>query len=200
MKLLSGDMIIPKFGEYNCYHETGSKPEHILFWVRDTVAVFKKETQLLIESGDIDLSDIDRIDIVVGGDHGQGAFRFPMKILYIMNNEKRYESIQPVGYILCKKDNGLILKNTIIKELGDSIKLLNESISFNNQQLSPSNIYVTGDLAFLVILLGKEHSSPHWCIKYKSPSKHWKLSNHFMGDKWSIETLKVMSKSGKKKC
>ena len=84
---------------------------------------FKKETQLLIESGDINLSDIDRIDIVVGGDHGQGAFRFPIKNLYIMNNEKRHERIRPVGYILCKKDNRLILKNTIIKELGDSINL-----------------------------------------------------------------------------
>ena len=44
MKKLSGDIIIPKFGEYNYFHETGTKPELILFWVRDTVAVFKKET------------------------------------------------------------------------------------------------------------------------------------------------------------
>ena len=41
-----------------------------------------------------------------------------------MNNEKRYESIQPVGYILYKKDNGIILKNIIIKDLVDSIKVL----------------------------------------------------------------------------
>ena len=54
--------------------------------------------------------NINRIDIVDGGDHGQEAFRFPMKILYIMNNGTRHESIQPVGYILCKKDNGIILK------------------------------------------------------------------------------------------
>ena len=67
------------------------------------------------------ISNINRIDIVVGGDHGQGAFRFPMKILYIMNNKKRHESIHPVGYILCKKDHGIILKNTIIKDLDDSI-------------------------------------------------------------------------------
>ena len=100
----------------------------------------KKDTQLLIESGDINLSNIDRIDIK--------AFRFSMKILYIMNNEKRYESIQPVGYKLCKKDNGLILKNIMLKDLGDSINLLNESMSFNNQQLSPSNIHVTSHLAF----------------------------------------------------
>ena len=54
----------------------GSKPEHILFWVRDTIAVFKKEVYLLIESGDIDIPNINRLDIVFGGDHGQGAFRF----------------------------------------------------------------------------------------------------------------------------
>ena len=30
-------------------------------------------------------------------------------------------------------------------------------MSFNNQQLSSSNIYVTGDLAFLAILLGKKY-------------------------------------------
>ena len=114
-------MILPKFGEYKYCTETGSKPEHLLFWVRDTVAIFKKETQLLIESGDINLSDIDRIDIVVGGDYGQGAFRFPMKILHIMNNGKRHESIQPVGYMLFKIDNGMI-----IKDLRDSIRVLNK--------------------------------------------------------------------------
>ena len=142
MKCLSGDMISQKFGEYRYYHQIGSKPEHILFWVRDTVAVFKKETWLLVESSNIKLSNIDRIDIVVCGYHGQEASRFLMKILYIMNNGKRHESIQSVDYILCKKDISIILKNTTIKYLGDSIDLLNESMSFNNQQISPSNIYI----------------------------------------------------------
>ena len=121
-----------------------------------------------------------------------------MKMLYIMKDDTRHESIQPVDYILCKKDNGIILKNTIIKDLGDSINSLNEEMTFNNQQLSSSNIYVTGDLACLVILLGKEHSSPHWCIKCQSTSKDWKLSNHTIGDEWSIENLKIMCQSGKK--
>ena len=57
---------------------------------------------------------------------------------------------------------------------------------------------VTGDLTFLVILLGKKHSSPHLCIKYKSPSKDWKSYNHTMGDEWSIENLKVMFQYWKK--
>ena len=42
MKNLSGDMILPKFGDYKYYNETGSKPEDILFWIRDYVAVFKE--------------------------------------------------------------------------------------------------------------------------------------------------------------
>ena len=47
-------MILPKFGKYK-YNimEKRSKPEHFLFWVRDSIAVFKKQTQILIESGDI---------------------------------------------------------------------------------------------------------------------------------------------------
>ena len=55
-------------------------------------------------------------------------------------------------------------------------------MTLNNQQLSSSNIYVTCDLAFLVILLEKEHSSPHWYIKCQSTSKDWKLSSHTIGD------------------
>ena len=65
---------------------------------------------MLIESGNINIYDINRIDIVLESDHGLGEFQFPMKILYIMNNGKRHESIQPMGYILCKKGNGIILK------------------------------------------------------------------------------------------
>ena len=65
---------------------------------------------MLIDSGGIDILNIKRTDIVVGGDHGQWSFRFPVKILYIMNDDTRHESIQPVRYMLYKKDNGIIFK------------------------------------------------------------------------------------------
>ena len=68
-------------------------------------------------------------------------------------------------------------------------------MTFNSQYLSPSNMYVTCDLEFLVILLGKEHSSPHWYIKCKSSSKYWNLSDHSMGNELTIETLNVLSQS-----
>ena len=37
-----GKIIVPQFGEYNYIHELDSKPEHILYWVRDSTAIFKK--------------------------------------------------------------------------------------------------------------------------------------------------------------
>ena len=55
-----------------------------------------------------------------------------------------------------QKDNDLTLKNLIIEKLHDLFK----PITFDHQQLSITNIYVTGDLIFLLILLGKEHACP----------------------------------------
>lgn len=59
---------------------------------------------------------------------------------------------------------------------------------FNDEHISISNIYVMGDLTFLVILLGKKYSSLHWCIKYMSSSKHWKIYDHTLDDEWTINT------------
>ena len=43
---------------------------------------------MLIDSGVIDMYIISRINVVVGGDH---------ETLYMINNGKRHESIQPLG-------------------------------------------------------------------------------------------------------
>lgn len=58
-------------------------------------------------------------------------------------------------FIQQQKDNGIILKNAIIKNLGDYVTLFKNSIIFNNAHISQSNTYVTGDIAFLVKFLGE---------------------------------------------
>ena len=111
---------------------------------------------LLIKCNLIIIDDISRIDFIVGGDHGQGAFRFPMKLLVIMKSSKNIERESSVAYILWKKDNGDILNNIIIDKLQESFEIMLETVSIDNHQLSIDNLYVTGDLVFLVVLLGKE--------------------------------------------
>ena len=80
---------------------------------------------------------------------------------------KNIERESSVTYILCKKDNDDILKNTIIDKLQDSFMLMLDPITTENHHVSIDNLYVTGDLASLVILLGKEFLSPKWCFKCK---------------------------------
>ena len=78
--------------------------------VRDSTAIFKKEISLLIKCNLIIIDDISRIDFIVGGDHGQGAFRFPLKLLFDMKSETNVDRTSTDTYILCQKDNGGILK------------------------------------------------------------------------------------------
>ena len=40
IQILSEDIVIPKFGEYDYYYETGTKSEPILFWVPNNISVF----------------------------------------------------------------------------------------------------------------------------------------------------------------
>ena len=39
MKDLCGEIIQPQFVEYKYVHKVGSKPEVILYWVRDTIII-----------------------------------------------------------------------------------------------------------------------------------------------------------------
>ena len=141
------------------------------------------------------VNDISRIDIIVGSDHGQGVFRFSIKLLFVMKSSKNVEHESSVAYILCKKDNGDILKNTIIDKIQDSFKLMLEPIIFDNHHVSIDNLYVIGDLAFLVILLGTELSSPKWCFKCKLYPKLYLEHAHEIGEDWTINALRLVSES-----
>ena len=81
-------MIASQFGEYKYVHKVGSNPEHMLYWFRDSVAIFKNKTTLLINFNQLIVNEISRIDVIVRGNHYQGMFRFPMKLLFIVKSEK----------------------------------------------------------------------------------------------------------------
>ena len=57
-----------------------------------------------------------------------------------------------------------------------------DSITIDNHQVSIDNLYVTGDLAFLVILIGNEFSSSKWCFEYKLHPKVWLECGYVIGE------------------
>ena len=77
-----------EFGEYSYIHEDSSKPELILFWIGDSTTILTKKTNILINSLKVNVNNIDRIDIVLGEYYGQGAFRFPIFKINIMDSEE----------------------------------------------------------------------------------------------------------------
>ena len=85
-----GEMIAPQFDNYKYVHEVGSKPELILYLVRDFIAIFNKGITLLIKSNQLIVNKISSIGVILGSDHGQGVLRFPMKLLFVMKSEKRW--------------------------------------------------------------------------------------------------------------
>ena len=92
-------------------------------------------------------------------------------------------------------NNGDIFKNIIIDKLQDAFKLMLDPITIDNHHGSIDMLYVTGDLDFLVILLGKEFSSPKWCFKCKLHPKVWLEYGHKIGEDLTLNALRLISES-----
>ena len=85
------------------------------------------------------IHEISRIHVIVGGDNVQSIFRCPMELLFVLTCGKLHVRISNDVYFLCKKDNGVILKNVIIEKFHDSFKLILAPMIFDNQQLYITN-------------------------------------------------------------
>ena len=92
-----------------------------------------------------------------------------------------------------RKKNKDILKNTIIYKLQELSMSMLEPMAFDNQHVSVSNIYVTGNLTFSVILLSKKNASPKQCFKYKLHPKLWLDHRYKIGKDWTVKALRLIS-------
>ena len=148
------------------------------------------------------------MDLVFGGDHGQGKFRAVVKVTLRHNDDalKNETSILKVGHVDCEKDTYDILKNTIAAPLNESLKqIVGTGLTFARSgpddcdieatfSISPKNIqtvrvFITGDLAFYAAALGKESMASSWCWLCKLSKKEWNTYPHEVGDKWTFHDM-----------
>ena len=126
------------------------------------------------------------IDLVIGGNHGKGAFRASIKINARFTPGRNITIIFRLTHVQCKKENGEIMGNPVMDPVGDRLKNIcawhflgwthegktQFRIPPHGRTLPPPRVkicssvrprvFVTGYLAFYAIVLGKEGSSPHW--------------------------------------
>ena len=144
-----------------------------------------------------------------GGDHGKGKFRLTTKIIVKTNSGENISIIYPLADVKCKKDNGAVIKSTIlpkivsgVNRLADcSIKLTEHnglwcatledpraSTEAGSVTIIPQT-YLSGDLAYLCMIVGKEGYEGDWCYLCDLFKVMWRDVEHMKGKLWTTDTL-----------
>jgi hypothetical protein len=132
-------------------------------------------------------SNVERVQVFVGGDHGDVAFQFGASITVEMIDGQIIDFKISVCEVICRKDTEKLIERTILPQLTNGLevmKLIPLCISVNTDDgklvckynRTPSigsatpivDVYVTGNLAFPAMALGKESIVGHWCIQCAS--------------------------------
>lgn len=155
------------------------------------------------------------VDVVFGGDHGQGKFRAVVKVIYRDECGKKIDDVvMTVGHIDCRKDTYDVLKNTIAQKHNESLSRLdksgklsiaefvdNDSIDrysvtlYDNEDKNSYKsqvgirIFVTGDLAFYATVLGKINMSGFWCTWCNLRVAEWEKLDHERGTCWTLKEI-----------
>lgn len=129
---------------------------------------------------------IERVDIVVGGDHGQGAFQAGCQDVVVFAEESETPTvIFDIGLaeVICRKDNAKVLENTIepfltrgfgiitenkltigLNEEGEIACVFGDDETLQSKTTPQKEMYCVGDFAFYAMILGREHSPGHHCF------------------------------------
>ena len=124
--------------------------------------------------------------LIIFGDHGRGSFRARIKLNATFTSGRKMKRILSLAHVRCKKDNGEIMGNISMTPIWDRQKnicaggFLGRSYEGKTQfkilphgcPLPPTrakticnpvspHIFITGDLVFYAIVLGKEGRSPY---------------------------------------
>ena len=105
------------------YAETGIS-EQIPWSIKNVADEVATQLQRELNERMIKPSDIKRIDIALGGDHGKGAFIFSADIVLVLQDNERIYNEVAIGEIICRKDTAELIEMTILPFLTQGMKQL----------------------------------------------------------------------------
>ena len=159
----------------------------------------------------IDPSDVKRVTNVSGGDKGGDAFQFGSKIKIDFHGGRAPIFVQiSVAEVICRNGTAELLEATIVPNLTKGLKniatlplqiyLDNENkvickfgpppVDLGRERLKTIErvrIFITGDLAFFVMALGRESMSGHWC--YLCQLRRAQFASGEQAAIWTMEEL-----------
>jgi len=204
-------------------YEEGEEEETIDFNWKDLSLEVSTKLAAVLSSENISPRDVKRIVAILGGDHGGDAFTFGTKLCVHFHGAREpiYCEVT-VCEVICRKDSAELLEKTLVEKMTPYIKKINDEqlwiyrvdqevhCSYGERPANIANhmikdvktwLFVTGDLAFYAMALGRESMSGHWCFLCKL--KKSMFASGDAGDHWTMEQLidvanKVESSKNKK--
>ena len=163
----------------------------------------------ILDSHKIDPKDVESVSVVGGGDHGDVAFQFGATVIVKTTWKEKIDFEVSIIELICRKDTADyrgnrpgIYVNSDGKYCG-IVGAVPDGTKFQSfKSIERVRLYVTGDLAFYAMALGRESMSGHWCYLCKLSRTQYTSMLHNNGEMWTMATLKefgthIKNKRGK---
>jgi hypothetical protein len=186
--ILSDGHVEIKYHSINFTFE-GKKEEEFIEWTgKDMADTIAWNISCQLQSKNIHPSSVQHDRVVAGGDHGDVAFQFRVSVhIEISDGSTIYFEVS-VLELICRKDTAKLIEATILPGLTSGLKkvaTLSLHIHHDEQDgkihckfsntstiLSPQHLmtiekvdyYITGDLAFQAMSMGRESMARYWCM------------------------------------
>jgi hypothetical protein len=175
--------------KYNSKYFTfeGRTEEDFIEWTqKDTADAIAWNLSRHLESQHIRPSSVERVEVVAGGDHGDVAFQFGASVHVEMSEGNRIHFEVSLIELICRKDTSELIEETILDELTAGLKKVatlglhihrdehtgnihcefsETSTKFPVTTIEKVDCYITGDLAFQAMAMGRESMAGYWCLQ-----------------------------------
>ena len=133
-----------------------------------------------------------------------------------MSDGQYYEVIYPLADVKCKKDSGFLLQNAILPKIDGGVnRVVSSQVKFTEQDGKRSSVlvgltyneatnlqmqplwyctpesFISGDLAFLCMIMGKEGYEGDWCYLCDLFHTDWQELNHKLGTEWTTQGIET---------
>ena len=177
--MLSEGHSVVHYGSCEFTFEGKNKAEFVEWTEKNIDEEITLYLQCHLSSRSVQPSEVARVQVVVGGDHGDTAFQFSASISVELNDARIIDFEVSVCELICRKDTGKLIEQTILPRLTNGLEVVatlplhietdkhgllqcrfSRTAPVGNRSTPPKvEVYLTGDLAFQAMALRKESMS-----------------------------------------
>ena len=122
--MLSEGHSVVHYGSCEFTFEGKNKAEFVEWTEKNIDEEITLYLQRHLSSRSVQPSEVARVQVVVGGDHGDTAFQFGASISVELNDARIINFEVSVCELICRKDTGKLIEQTILKRLTPMVSML----------------------------------------------------------------------------